>query len=102
MQHFKASGSGEATAELESFLAECGRTNSWDQGAPVGTVIPAASAPGIGVKRPLLPNPTLDPSKRPRISVPVVAPGGPVSLADRLAAARASGAPRPMVVRPTG
>jgi hypothetical protein len=103
MQHFKALGVGDAaTTELENFIGECGRSGSWDQGAI--TVQPTQGQ--VGVKRPLLVNPSFDPSKRPRLGVPAVAPQAQpgMSLAQRLAAARAaSPGPRPVqVVRPLG
>lgn len=116
--NFKITGSGDATLELDKYIAECERDGSLANAAavtvaaaqpavqPAGPVIsprPPLSVVMAGMKRPLMVpafgNPALDPSKRPRLSVPgMMAPGmrpaagltTPASaLAARLAAQRA-------------
>lgn len=108
IQNFKSTpASPDATSELEQFIAQCEKTNAWDTpatpGAVGGPVQPGAL--GVGVKRTLTPmNPTvLDPSKRPRITVPTVQPkaGTVVTPAQAMAARMGGGAVRPPgTVRP--
>jgi hypothetical protein len=121
MQFFKASAQGEAaSAELESFIADCETSGEWDKGAPGGGAIgsPASKLLG-GIKRPLSlvqPVGAADAAKRPRPlgASPVLVNGVPAklaaagvqtpqgSLAARLAAARAQAAQRPVSPRPLG
>jgi len=98
--HFKALVSGLQEAELESFLAECGRNGDWDKEGLGGVVQPGQV---LAAKRPLLGAPAFDPSKRPRVGVlPLAQSPSGTSLAERLAAARAAlPGVRPMLVKPT-
>jgi hypothetical protein len=119
IQNFKATSQGDAgCAELDTFIAECGKNGSWDKAVPpaafstpvsavrpLGVVArPVGVVGGVGVsglKRPLTPvNPALDPSKRPRIGVPAVVPAAGGALAARLAAARSGVRPAAVLASP--
>lgn len=108
IQNFKSTpGSADATTELEQFIAQCEKTNAWDTPVTPGAVGGPVQPGALGVKRPLTPmNPTvLDPSKRPRITMPptTVQPkaGAVVMPAQAMAARMGGGAVRPPnTVRP--
>jgi len=126
IQTFKTATPGiEATTELETYIAECEKTDSWAGAAPppasAATTVPAAAvspapaavAPAMlqhaGVKRPALTPTAPPPASRPRLATPTVIPKAttpaPVPgwspLGSRLATGFAGGYPQTVgAVRP--
>lgn len=114
--NFKTTETGEAaTDELEKFIQECEKNNSWPAATAVAPRPVAVAASPVAIKRPLVAvAPAFDPNKRPRLITPVavrpptaairsVAPSpAAAAMAARLAAQRPRAfsppVPRPAVV----
>jgi len=100
IQHFKCANPGpEATTALEQFILKCEQTNAWAGAVAVaapGGMAPRAVGPATmaGVKRPLAPTLSTDPSKRPKMMGAIA----PTALRPA-AGLRPAG---PAVVRPPG
>jgi len=106
IQNFKSLGGDPSTA-LEQFIAKCEQTNAWAGATAPAATAPAAVAPpaAAGIKRPLTPTMSVDPSKRPRMMTPGVANTAAPLRPGTVAGARPALAPAgltPRAVRPLG
>lgn len=114
IQSFKNTAGGDPTAALEEFIAKCEQTNAWATAAApaAATTQPAGSGPqAAGIKRPLTPTMSTDPSKRPRLMTPgavtppklgAVPPIRPNPKAAGVAAGMRPAGLMPRAVRPPG